>query len=387
MDFDLKKAKFFSTKEENARQQAAQHKLDAMYGNPVYELNLMYRATTLGKYAFQSVTFLSTAAFLFRVTFSHVAELIGDVAAFAICGTVSVLASIAIEKMLEGNHVPFWKKFFLTWKADIVLGLMAIVFTGVVVAGAFSGMMVVGEGQDNSPAAESTTDIHRKTQEQIDNASNEISRIQNCQQKGGFCLNGKITAKGTARIDALTAEKAALLQSLNSTTSLVGTVNLEKKTAYEAKLEKAQKYLGRIAIGSELIKIMCFVFWGYRSREMALYKRKNAANFPDDDEDEEEIVEDETYDTWNQEEEMGNALPPVAAGGTSQMADPVYRANLEEYTRGIGYRRTLATRVKEANKNGSSVVGLKSLWKSNEERIEKSSIQLNQTYIRLPFPS
>lgn len=382
MEINVKKIKFLATPEERARRDERQHALDAQYGNPIHELQGMYSATRWGKWAFQAITLISTAAFIFRVSFSHAAEFLGHTLATAICGTISVLAAYSVERMLEGNQVPFWKKLFVTKRFDVVLFLLAFFFSAIVIGGAYSGMMVVADN-GNAPTLTETTSLHGSMQKSLDAKDNEIRKIQSCQIKGGYCWKGNLTEKGHARIAALQAEKEALLASMQSTNAVTSSVNTSKVETHQEKTAKAQHYLGMLALGSEAIKFIIFIFWGYRSLEISRFQRKGT--YMTEDEDDDEIIEDETYDMY-QEEEVGNSLPPTA-GGANQI-DPVYQANLKEHTSAMNYRRVLATRFSEHKRIGKhDIETLKGQWNRNEDRIARISAQLKQAYIRLPFPS
>lgn len=380
MDFDVRKIKLLSTPEERARKEAQENHLDAQYGNPVRELQTMYNATRTGKWAFQAITLLSTAAFIFRVTFSHAAEILGIVAATAICGTVAVFASWAVEKMLEGNHVPFWRKLFITKRVDVVLLFLAIFFSAIVVGGAYSGMQVIGEGQGSAPVIESTTTLAEKTQESYDKKDAEIRKIQSCQLKGGYCWKGNLTEKGHARIAALEAEKSALLETMKSTNAITSEKNAIVTGQHLSKIERAQGYLGMLALGSEFIKFIIFIFWGYRSLELARWQRKSniSPTLPEPEED----IEDETYDTHD----LGNSYPP-SAGGANQTTDPMMGAHAETYRKGIGFRRVLETRFREHYASGRhNLDALRSQWASNERRTQKAAEELGQEHIMLSYP-
>jgi cell division protein FtsB len=268
MDLNLKDIRFFSSEDEKRQIEENQLSKDSDFGNPHSELAMMHNATKWGIYFFASITLLSTAALIYRVTFPHLAEITGTAVA-----TVAVLfmafgAAIAIEVMLRGNWEPFMKKLFVTSKLDVVLGGLSVLFTGIILYGAITGMEVIADTDKNQPQLESVAKSGESTNAMIASNKQEIDLLRNGKGKGVYAWKGKPTPQANKRIAELEAQNTQALTALGALSKTTEATNAAKITTFNDKAAKAVHYLSMLAIGAEILKIIIFVFWGYRSWQL-----------------------------------------------------------------------------------------------------------------------
>jgi hypothetical protein len=247
--FNLKNIKIFSTTEEKESQELEQMHRDADFSNPHSELAMMHNATKWGVNFFAAVTLLSTAALIYRVTYPHMVELLGTSIA-----TISMLClafgcAFAIEKMLRGNWEPFFKKAFIKGEIDVVLGSLGVVFTSIILYGALTGMEIISEEGKKDPQIESISASASAISATIEANKSEIATLSAGKGKGVYAWQGKPNS----------------MTSLSKTTEAANAAKIETFTTKQA---KAVKYLSILAIGAEILKMIIFIFWGYRSMQL-----------------------------------------------------------------------------------------------------------------------
>lgn len=272
--FNLKNVKLFSTEQEKEDMEKKQHEKDSSFGDPKSELAVMHNASRWGIHFIACVTLLSTMAFIYRVTFPHVTDLIGETAAAISMLTLSFGIALAIEIMLRGNWEPFFKKLFVKAEVDMVLLFLGILFTGVVVAGAFTGMEIISDEGAKAPEIESISASSASMSSMIETNKAEIATLNAGKGKGVYAYQGKPTPHAKNRVKELEAQNTAAFNSITSLSNTTEKANAAKIETFTAKQAKAVRFLSRLAIGCEILKFVIFIFWGYRSYELKNFDPK-----------------------------------------------------------------------------------------------------------------
>lgn len=272
--FNLKNIKLFSTEQEKAELEQKEHDKDSDFGNPKSELATMYNASRWGIHFIACVTLLSTMAFVYRVTFPHVTELIGETAAAISMLVLAFGLALAIEIMLRGNWEPFFKKLFVKAEVDLVLLFLGALFTTVVIAGALTGMEIISDEGAKAPEIESISATSASMSGIIETNKAEIATLSAGKGKGVYAWQGKPTPHAKNRIKELETQNTAAFSSITSLSTTTEKANAAKIETFTAKQAKAVRFLSRLAIGCEILKFVIFIFWGYRSYELKNYDPK-----------------------------------------------------------------------------------------------------------------
>lgn len=274
MNFDLTKIKLFASKEERAARAHKDFLEDTKYGDPKQELSGLYTASKSLLIFASIVTGISTAYFVFTVLSSKVSELTSGnqalyVASMILLALVAIGLSYFTEKALRGVWKPFWKEAFISKgkSVDGVLLIGGIFFSAIIISMAIVGIFIVADSE--APVVhESAVATNEATNKLIAAKDVEIAKIQACKVKGGYCYQKNLTPKGVARIEALQAEKAQLLANGSKTLDITSANNGIKTLTRAEKVSKAQRYLGGLTIGMEILKFLIFIFWGHRSNKL-----------------------------------------------------------------------------------------------------------------------
>ena len=255
-NLNLKDIKLFSSTEEKKAAEARQMQYDADFSDPHKELSTMHDATKWGIYFFSAVTLLSTAALLYRVTYPHMAELVGTSAATVSMLVLAFGVALAIEIMLRGNWEPFFKKLFIKAELDIVLLGLGVVFTGIILYGAITGMEIISEVGKTDPQLESVTSSTASTNTTIEKNKKEIELLMAGKGKGVYAWQGKPTPHAKKRVAELESQNTAALNALTALSTTTEKMNAAKIETFTDKQAKAVHYLSLLAIGAEILKLI-----------------------------------------------------------------------------------------------------------------------------------
>lgn len=289
MDINIKNMKLFSTAEEKEAARIEQLRKDAMYGKPENELTALYTVARVGTPVFHIVTAASTAAFVYRVLFSHLAELGGEWLGAALALLIAIPLALAIEWVIAATWKPAAKKLLTLGKLDVWLFTLAIIFTCITFIAALSGVSISAENAAGELQQESITAVATQHNDRMAAIDKEITALQAGKVKG-YSWKGKPTDKAIARIDALQREKETAAAALTTTAATTKSANDTRAAGYDQKIKKAQSYLARLAILCEIMKLIMYFVLGYYSRELMRWysgetKVKGVAITQEDDED------------------------------------------------------------------------------------------------------
>lgn len=376
----LKDIKLFSSEEEKKAAEARQIQHDADFVDPHKELATMHDATKWGIYFFSAVTLLSTAALLYRVTFPHMAELVGTSAATISMLVLSFGVALAIEIMLRGNWEPFCKKLFVKGELDLVLGSLGVVFTGIILYGAITGMEIISDAGKTDPQLESVTASAASTNSTIEANKNEIALLMAGKGKGVYAWQGKPTPHAKKRVAELEAQNTAALNALTALSSTTEKMNAAKIETFSDKQAKAVHYLSLLAIGAEILKLIVFVFWGYRSMQLNAFTPKPST------------PANPTTPLPQPEKPKNNIDPDIEAVQRIRKTFPVPistpqssgaktdNAAVDAYKKGLNHRAVLTTRFKDYRVAKKDTTNLEEQWEINEDRIWEACKELGLEY-------
>jgi cell division protein FtsB len=395
MDFNVKNIKLFATEEERRAIEQKQLELDSDFGNPENELAVMYRGTKWGIHFFAAITLLSTMALIYRVTCPHLIELIGVILANIISLGIAFGAALAVEVMLRGNWEPFCKKIFVTGRLDVVLGGMGILFTGIILYGAITGMEIIAETNQVQPEIESVAKSSESINSTINANKKEIEELRNGKGKGIYAWKGKPTPQANKRIKELESQNTQALGAITSLSTATEKANATKVELFSDKAKKAVHYLSILALGAEIIKLIIFIFWGYRSMQLKSYRTGGVQENEKTVEQPKKIEKTAEFAAPTPapiavEKPVKNETPPPPSGGAGMgNGKATSNSDVAEHRKAMNYRSTLKTRFKKCyTEDAFDLDALIEQWETNEMRIERICGKMNMpyTYCEVPEP-
>lgn len=397
MDFNVKNIKLFATEEERKAIEQKQLELDSDFGNPENELAVMYRGTKWGIHFFAAITLLSTMALIYRVTCPHLIELIGVILANIISLGIAFGAALAVEVMLRGNWEPFCKKIFVTGRLDIVLGGMGILFTGIILYGAITGMEIIAETNQGQPEIESVAKSSESINSTISANKKEIEELRNGKGKGVYSWNHKPTPQANKRIKELEAQNTQALGAITSLSTATEKANATKIELFSNKAKKAVHYLSILALGAEIIKLIIFIFWGYRSMQLKSYRTGGVQEEEKQVEQPQKvakpvenpapIVNEKPIETERPVQKVTPPPPPPSGGaGMGNEKATFDEKDIAEHRKGLNHRATLKSRFKAYYEEDKDIDSLCEQWAWNENRIERACAKLGVKFTYLEIP-
>jgi hypothetical protein len=180
------------------------------------------------------------------------------------------------------------------------------------------------------------------------------------------------------RIESLESEKESIRQSLNTVSTTTAATNQIKVSTSEEKVKNAQKYLGQLALASEAIKIIMFIFLGYRCLQMNKHEQEQeqeqgkAAKKP--------VI---TSNYHEKEEESIVSSPRVGKD------EAIHREGAGMYRLAVAARSTYKNRFKAyfSGAKGHTYESIVKSWVKNEARYAEACDLSGEKYVYEPMPT